>query len=180
VASKSPKWGRQNDFYRAWEELAIRIALAIACVVLMLLAGPLLLRFRPRWVAKFNLAVTNRITGRFAAWLPGFGILTHRGRKSGRRHRTPVNVFPASGGFAIALTYGPASQWVRNVLASGEGELETRRVRYQLFAPVIVHDPTRRQFPILVRLVLRIVGASDFMRVSSRKLDRQPKAPDKP
>jgi hypothetical protein len=37
----------------------------------------LLVRFRKRWVAGFNLAVTNRITSRFAAWLPGFGILTH-------------------------------------------------------------------------------------------------------
>ena len=38
-------------------------------------AAILLMRFRKRWLAKFNIAVTNRITGLFAGWLPGFGIL---------------------------------------------------------------------------------------------------------
>jgi hypothetical protein len=43
--------------------------------VLAILAVPILLiRFRKRWVAALNLVVTNRITSRFAARLPGFGI----------------------------------------------------------------------------------------------------------
>jgi hypothetical protein len=74
--------------------------------LLAIFAPVLLLRFRKRWVAAFNLAVTNRITSRFAARLPGFGILTHVGRKSGRVYRTPVNVFRVPEGFLIALTYG--------------------------------------------------------------------------
>jgi deazaflavin-dependent oxidoreductase (nitroreductase family) len=94
----------------------------------------------------FNLAVTNRITSRFAARLPGFGILAHVGRKSGRVYRTPVNVFRVPEGFLIALTYGRESEWVKNVLEAGGCELETRGVRYQLVAPTIVHDPTRRRF----------------------------------
>jgi hypothetical protein len=40
----------------------------------------------------------DRITGLFAGWLPGFGILTHVGRKSGKVYRTPINVFRASNG----------------------------------------------------------------------------------
>jgi hypothetical protein len=69
-----------------------------------------LIRFRKRWVAAFNLAVTNRITSRFAARLPGFGILAHLGRKSGKLYQTPVNVFRAPQGFLIALTYGRESE----------------------------------------------------------------------
>ncbi|MFZ0808512.1 MAG: nitroreductase family deazaflavin-dependent oxidoreductase [Candidatus Sulfotelmatobacter sp.] len=126
-----------------------------------------MLRFRPRWVAAFNLAVTNRITGPFASWLPGFGVITHTGRKSGRCFRTPVNVFRAPGGFLIALTYGPSSQWVQNVLAAGAAALETRRVQYHISSPEIVNDPTRRQFPFPVRIVLGIVGAKDFLRVAA-------------
>jgi deazaflavin-dependent oxidoreductase (nitroreductase family) len=110
------------------------------------LAPIFLIRFRKRWVAAFNLAVTNRITSRFAARLPGFGILTHVGRKSGRVYRTPVNVFRAPEGFLIALTYGRESEWVRNVIAAGGCKLETRGVQYQLSAPTIVHDPTRQRF----------------------------------
>ena len=41
---------------------------------------------------------------RFANRLPGFGILTHLSRKSGRVYRLPVNVFRAPEGFLIALT----------------------------------------------------------------------------
>ena len=119
------------------------------------------------WVAAFNLAVTNRITSRFAARLPGFGILTHVGRKSGRVYRTPVNVFRAPEEFLIALTYGRESEWVRNVIAARGCKLETRGVQYQLSAPNIVHDPIRRRFSIPVRVVLRLIGADDFMQLST-------------
>jgi deazaflavin-dependent oxidoreductase (nitroreductase family) len=133
----------------------------------ILLAPILLIRFRKRWVAAFNLAVTNRITSRFAARLPGFGILTHVGRKSGRLYQTPVNVFREPNGFLIALTYGRDSEWVKNVLAAGKCQLETRGVLYHLSSPTIVHDPTRRRFPLFVRMILRIIGASDFMQLST-------------
>ena len=132
-------------------------------------AAILLIRFRKRWVAAFNLAVTNRITSRFAAWSPGFGILTHVGRKSGKVYRTPVNVFRAPEGFLIALTYGRESEWVRNVIAAGGCKLETRGVQYQLSTPIIVRDPTRRRFPTPVRIVLRLIGANDFMQLSDAK-----------
>src|SRR4029077_17303611 len=112
----------------------------IISLLVLVLAPILLIRFRKRWVAAFNLAVTNRITSLFAARLPGFGILTHLGRKSGRAYRTPVNVFRAPEGFLIALTYGRDSEWVRNVVAAGRCELATGGVRYQLSAPTIVHD----------------------------------------
>src|ERR1700677_3670586 len=131
--------------------------------LLVLASTPILLiRFRTRWVAAFNLAVTNRITSRFAARLPGFGILTHVGRKSGKVYRTPVNVFRAPEGFLIALTYGRESEWVRNVrnvVTAGGCQLETRRVRYQLSSPAVVHDPTRQRFTLFVRVVLGIIGA---------------------
>jgi deazaflavin-dependent oxidoreductase (nitroreductase family) len=139
----------------------------VILLLAILLAPVLLIRFRKRWVATFNLAVTNRITSRFAARLPGFGILTHVGRKSGRLYRTPVNVFREPNGFLIALTYGQESEWVKNVLAAGGCQLETLRVLYQLSAPAIVHDPTRRRFPLFVRMVLWIIGANDFMQLST-------------
>jgi deazaflavin-dependent oxidoreductase (nitroreductase family) len=145
------------------------IAASVIALLAILLAPILLIRFRKRWVAAFNLAVTNRITSRFADRLPGSGILTHVGRKSGRVYRTPVNVFRASEGFLVALTYGRESEWVKNVLAAGGCKLETRGVQYQLSKPTIVHDPTRRRFPLLVRIVLRIIGANDFMQLSTSR-----------
>jgi hypothetical protein len=76
-----------------------------------------------------------------------------------------VNVFRAPEGFLIALTYGRECEWVRNVVAAGACQLETRGVQYQLSSPTIVHDTTRRRFPIQVRIVLRLIGANDYMRL---------------
>jgi deazaflavin-dependent oxidoreductase (nitroreductase family) len=142
---------------------------ALGSLLMIPLAAVLLIRFRKRWVAAFNLAVTNRITSGFAGRLPGFGIITHVGRRSGRSYRTPVNVFRASDGFLIALTYGRDSEWVKNVLSAGGCRLETRGVLYQLSAPTIVHDPTRRRFPVFVRLILGIIGANDFLELTTKQ-----------
>jgi deazaflavin-dependent oxidoreductase (nitroreductase family) len=139
----------------------------VIILVVLAIVPPLLVRFFPRWVARFNLAVTNRITAIFVTWLPGFGMITHIGRKSGREYRTPANVFPRPNGFLIALTYGPNSEWVKNILASGGAELVTRRTRYHLSEPAVVHDPRRSQFPLIVRVVLMILGRADFLRVSA-------------
>jgi deazaflavin-dependent oxidoreductase (nitroreductase family) len=137
----------------------------VISLLTILLAPILLIRFRKRWVAAFNLAVTNRITSRFADRLPGFGILTHVGRKSGRLYHTPVNVFRAPEGFLIALTYGRESEWVRNGDAAGGCQLETRGVRCLFSSPTIVHDPTRGRFPLPVRIVFRLIDANDFMQL---------------
>jgi deazaflavin-dependent oxidoreductase (nitroreductase family) len=150
------------------------IAALIGSLLAVLLAPILLIRFRKRWVAAFNLVVTNRITSLFAARLHGFGIVTHVGRKSGRVYRTPVNVFRESDAFLIALTYGRDSEWVRNVLAAGGCQLETRGVRYELSAPTIVHDPTRRRFPLVVRMVLGMIGANDFLQLSASHAQSEP------
>jgi deazaflavin-dependent oxidoreductase (nitroreductase family) len=135
-------------------------------IIVIAASGVLMMRFRKRWLAKINIAFTNRITSLFAGWLPGFGILTHVGRKSGKVYRTPVNVFGTSNGFIIALTYSSQSEWVKNVLAAGGCELKTRGKKYQVSSPNVVHDPTRRRFPIPVRLVLSIVGADEYMKFS--------------
>lgn len=145
---------------RASRSAAITSA-GIILVIAIAASGLLMMRFRKRWLAKMNLAFTNRIAGLFAGWLPGFGILTHVGRKSGKLHRTPVNAFRASNGFIIALTYSSQSEWVKNVLGAGCCELKTRGKNYQLSSPTIVHDPTRHRFPFPVRIVLRVVGADE-------------------
>jgi deazaflavin-dependent oxidoreductase (nitroreductase family) len=80
----------------------------------------------PRRVGQWNKVGLNRLTRHIAPWLPGLGVVVHRGRRSGRRYRTPVNVFPARDGYLIALTYGPGTDWVKNVMAAGGCELETR------------------------------------------------------
>jgi deazaflavin-dependent oxidoreductase (nitroreductase family) len=138
---------------------------ATIALIAIAASGILMMRFRKRWLAKINIAFTNRITALFAGWLPGFGILTHIGRRSGKVYRSPVNVFRASNGFIIALTYSSQSEWVKNVLTAGGCELKTVGKSYQLSAPKVVCDPTRRRFPIPVRVVLKLVGADEYMQL---------------
>ena len=119
-----------------------------------------------RRLARFNKHVTNRLTAPLAAHLPGFGVVTHIGRRSGRTYRTPVNVFPRDGGFVFALTYGRDAQWVQNVIEAGGCELATHGQTYALTHPEIFHDESRHAAAPVTRPILRLVGASDFMSMT--------------
>jgi deazaflavin-dependent oxidoreductase (nitroreductase family) len=121
----------------------------------------------PRSVARVNRRVTNRFLRPLAARAPGFGVVTHTGRRSGRRYRTPVSVFAAPGGHVIALTYGKDTDWVRNVVAAGGCELETRGRHLRLGAPRVVHDENRSLVPRPVRPILRLIGVTDFLQLSA-------------
>jgi deazaflavin-dependent oxidoreductase (nitroreductase family) len=118
-------------------------------------------------MAAFNRRVTNRVTGPLAPHLPGFGVIVHTGRRSGRRYRTPVNVFRVPGGYVVALTYGPDAEWVRNVIAAGGCELETRGRHEHLTHPELFHDEKRSHVPPPVRAILRRLGAADFLRLTT-------------
>jgi deazaflavin-dependent oxidoreductase (nitroreductase family) len=117
----------------------------------------------PRSIARFNKSVTNRLSGAVAGHMPGFGIVIHRGRRSGRTYRAPVNVFRRPGGYRFALTYG-RGDWVRNVLDAGEAVLFTRGRTRRIANPVIVRDPSHDGFPLPVRLVLRAIRADEVLR----------------
>jgi deazaflavin-dependent oxidoreductase (nitroreductase family) len=101
-----------------------------------------------------------------ASYLPGFGVVVHTGRKTGRLYRTPVNVFQRPGGYVIALTYGRDSDWVRNVLASGGCVLETRGRALRLTRPHRFHDERRRAVPAPLRPLLRLNGVADFLALT--------------
>jgi len=103
---------------------------------------PLLAFARP-----FTTAVVNRLTRLFAGHLPGFAIVDYRGRRSGKAYRTPMNVFRDGDDYVFALTYGSDAQWVKNVLAAGECDLEVRGKRVHLIEPELFADPSRHLMP---------------------------------
>lgn len=107
----------------------------------------------------------NPFTRPFAGWLPGFGILTHRGRRSGRTYRTPVNAFRRGDLFVFFLTYGSDVDWVKNVLTAGRCTLRTRGRDVALVEPELIDDPQRRLVPLPVRAGGRLMGATQFVRM---------------
>jgi deazaflavin-dependent oxidoreductase (nitroreductase family) len=99
----------------------------------------------PRWLARFNKAVVNPLQGSYAWLLPPWAVICHRGRRSGRLHRTPVNAYRWRRVLTVVVLYGEDSDWVQNVLAGGAQVVRMGRT-YALRNPRIV-DP--RQQPLL-------------------------------
>ncbi len=117
-------------------------------------------RFRP-----FALHVINPLTRVFAGWMPGFGVLTYRGRNTGRSYRLPINVFRHGRQYLFVLTYGSESQWVKNVLAAGGCQIRVRGRDVRLVEPELIVDPALKLVPPPARLIERLGGATELLRM---------------
>lgn len=115
-----------------------------------------------RRMARFN-RLPNGAFRFVAAWLPGFAVVCHSGRRSGRAYRTPVKLFRHDQRLVIACVYGADSDWVRNVLAAGDCELVHLGRRTSLERPELVHDESRALVPRIVRPVFRLLRVADFL-----------------
>jgi deazaflavin-dependent oxidoreductase (nitroreductase family) len=83
---------------------------------------------RPGW---FTTNVFNRVVAgltRIGISVYGSRVLAVRGRKSGEWRTTPVNLLTYDGQRYLVAPRG-VTQWVRNIRASGEGELRVGRRR---------------------------------------------------
>ena len=96
--------------------------------------------------------------------LPWFAWLEHVGRRSGRRYRTPVMLFGSRDRMVMAMTYGPDTDWAKNMVAAGGATAIARGGRrIDLVQPRIVHDPSRRLVPLPGRPALIAIRAADFL-----------------
>ena len=120
----------------------------------------------PRIVGQWNKAGLNRVTRHMAPWMPGFGVVIHHGRRSGREYQTPVNVFATEDGYVLALTYGTDTDWVKNVLAADGCQLRTRGQTITLGSPRLFHDQSRASIRPLERRVLRVLNVADFLSLT--------------
>ena len=110
----------------------------------------------PRAVAKFNRRVTNPLALAAGLWAPTLGSLEHVGRKSGRRYRTPLNIFDTDDGFVILIGYGLESHWVKNVLAGGPATIHKQGKTVAVADPRLVSkaegEPLVTSAKVLYRL----------------------------
>jgi deazaflavin-dependent oxidoreductase (nitroreductase family) len=115
---------------------------------------------------RVNRVALNKATRQVAPWLPGLGVVVHRGRRSGKEYRTPVNVFSRPGGrYVLALTYGSDTDWVRNVIAAGGCELLTTGQHLELASPRLFRDETRGEMPMVVRTILGLLHVYEFLEL---------------
>jgi len=90
-----------------------------------------------RRLARFNKRVTNRIQGLYAWLVPPWAVILHRGRRSGRRYRTPLFAYRRDRTLVIALLYGEESEWLRNLRAGGGQVIRGGRT-YAVAPPEVV------------------------------------------
>jgi deazaflavin-dependent oxidoreductase (nitroreductase family) len=102
-----------------------------------------------RRLARFNKRVTNPVQGLYAWLLPPWAVILHRGRRSGRRYRTPLLAFRREGTLVIALLYGRESDWLRNLRAGGGHVIRAGRT-FAVRPPEVVE--TSAAGPLLERL----------------------------
>ena len=122
----------------------------------------------------FAIRYINPITRRFAGWLPGFAMLTYRGRTSGRTYSIPINVFRRGDYYIFALTYGSDAQWVKNILASGGAEIRHLGRQIRLMAPELIIDPSAKLIPVPVRWFLRsFARVTEFVRMRTTDVGAQ-------
>ena len=63
-----------------------------------------------------------------------FAVIVHRGRRSGKVRRTPLEVVrldPASGEIIVASGWGPGAAWYRNITAAPAIEVHHGRRRFR-------------------------------------------------
>jgi deazaflavin-dependent oxidoreductase (nitroreductase family) len=125
-------------------------------------------RQRPR-PATLNLArLANPLMMRLAGtrWLPLYGLLQHRGRRSGKLFRTPVVVRRDAGGFVVPMPWGEATDWYRNVRAAGGCVIRWKDRDYVMVEPEVVDATTvRNAFPGVQWAGMRRFGIRQCLRL---------------
>jgi deazaflavin-dependent oxidoreductase (nitroreductase family) len=116
----------------------------------------------PRWVTMFT-PLAKRLLGAGIPLGPN-GLITVRGRRSGKPRTTPVAVIQAKGRRWIWAPWGEV-HWVRNLRAAGEGILTVRGREIPVRATEL--DPTQRigYFRnVLAPLARSVPGGTWFIR----------------
>lgn len=116
--------------------------------------------------AKFNKFLGNRVAGPLFGRLPGFALVLHRGRKSGREYRNPVKVFRHDGAYVITLPYGPQADWVRNTFAAGGCDLLVHGRRVHVVDPVLLADDGTVKIRRSLRLALSLLRVQQMISLT--------------
>jgi deazaflavin-dependent oxidoreductase (nitroreductase family) len=125
-------------------------------------------RFNPFMIMLFRLGL-----GWAVNFWPKVGgrimVITHTGRKSGLRRRTPVNYAAINGDLYCTAGFGALSDWYRNILANPEVEVWLPRDWRRGHAEDISQDP--RRIPLLRQVIIASGVVGPVFGVNPHKMD---------
>lgn len=104
----------------------------------------------PPAMERLQIKYINPLIRPLAKWMPGFAVIKHRGRTSGKEYETIVTAYRKGSVLAIGLIHGKTN-WVKNVLAAGEADIRVARKDLHLTNPRVLPagtvDPTLPRIP---------------------------------
>ena len=92
----------------------------------------------PHALGRFNKVVTNPIQRQWAPHVAPWAMVSHIGRKSGTRYSIPVLAWTEGDRLSIVLTYGPGTDWVKNVQAAGRFDIVRQGKQHTVVGPRVV------------------------------------------
>jgi deazaflavin-dependent oxidoreductase (nitroreductase family) len=116
-------------------------------------------------LAKINRYVANPLFRLIAGRVPPMMIIEHRGRTSGKTHRTPVMGWIANHELNIALTYGSDVDWVKNLQTAGGGQVVARGRTLTIGPPTLgVGLDQVPAIPAFIRRFLKLPVVDEYLR----------------
>ena len=101
--------------------------------------------------------------------LPLYGVIQHRGRRSGRLFHTPVVVRPTPDGFVVPMPWGERTDWCRNVRAAGGCAIRWKGRYYPVDRPETVDThAVMSAFSNLERAIMSRLGITRCLRLRHR------------
>ena len=126
---------------------------------------------RPRSAMFAASRIVNPLVVRLAGTplLPLYGVITHRGRRSGKVFHTPVVVRPTPGGFIVPMPWGETTDWYRNIRAAGGCEIRWKGRTYVMVDPQVLNaEEALSAFSGPTRAGMRRFGIKQVMKVRFR------------
>ncbi|MCB7134959.1 hypothetical protein [Cellulosimicrobium marinum] len=139
-------------------------ALALAAMAALVLI--LRTRWEPgiRFLHERQRAFRDRAVARSGRPGDAHAVVHHVGRTSGRAYATPIGVERTPAGFVVTLPYGSGTDWARNVLAAGGGELTTDGETVRVTSPRVLGRAEAA--PLLStreRVVGQVFGVTEYL-----------------
>lgn len=117
-------------------------------------------------ITRISSPITLRLAG--SGLIPIWGVLHHRGRKSGKAYATPLAILRTPDGFVLPLPFGEGTDWCRNLRAAGGGVIHWRGADHTVVEPEIMDAAAAMPaFNRVLRPVVRVVGIKKFLRAST-------------
>jgi deazaflavin-dependent oxidoreductase (nitroreductase family) len=105
----------------------------------------------------------NPVLTPLAGRLPPLAILHHRGRRSGRAYKTPVQAYRTPQGFVVALACNRNAAWALNLQAADGGEMTRGGRRYQLTRPRRSGPDAQKLLAAWASAMMRALDIEDYL-----------------